>query len=127
MYNLSSKDYRKYIRDIKSKMHCSSNMKLSFISDFNERIKEYIAENSNVTIEKIIEEFGDSDEIANSFNSRNDTKDLEIKAKHYMYLKIIISALIIFVVMMIIFLIIMLLKYGGLITVTNPYLFVLKL
>lgn len=35
---LKSKEFKKYLRNIKSKMLCSSNIKLAFISSFKENI-----------------------------------------------------------------------------------------
>jgi len=87
---LKSKEFKKYLRNIKSKMLCSSNIKLAFISSFKENIQDFLFENPNSSIKEIREEFGEPEEIASSFKSYVNVELLHKKAKKYFFTKLFI-------------------------------------
>ncbi|NCB14301.1 MAG: hypothetical protein EOM78_22180 [Erysipelotrichia bacterium] len=118
---LNSKEYKKYLKDIKSKMLCSSNIKLAFISEFKENVKDFLFENPDSTMKDILEEFKETKEIADSFKSQVDIESLHKKAKKYLFTKLLI--LILFALFVLSFLIILFLiySYGGTTVVSDPY------
>lgn len=58
------KDYKKFLKKIQKELSCSSNLKLAFIRDFKEQIKDFLAH------------FGNPKEISDSFESHNDLSRL---------------------------------------------------
>ena len=98
---------KKYYKEIKGELTCSSNMKLALIKDLKDHIASYRSENPNCTIEAIVNNFGTPKEIASSFESRSDLDRLKKIAKKYKVLKILIPIIALFVVAIVTFTIIL--------------------
>lgn len=82
-------EVKKYLKDIKKELTCSSNLRLAFIHELKEQIKFFVNEEKDVTINDIIANFGDPKEIANSFTSHDDLQRLNKVANKYKYIRII--------------------------------------
>lgn len=98
------KDYKRFLKEIKKELTCSPNLKLAFIHDFKEQIKDVINE-QDITINDVITNFGNPKEIASSFESHNDLQRLNKIAKKYKYLKLLVLILSVIVVIALVFII----------------------
>lgn len=115
---LNKNDLKKYYTSIKKNLSCSFNMKSVFIKDLNERVSDFLEENSNSTMENIIENFGSPEEIAKSFDKDNEY--YKRKAKNRLIIEIIILVvLIICIIVSSIVICNLIQNLGGDITVTT--------
>ena len=79
---------KKYFKEIKKELTCSSNMRLALISELKKEVNYYIDQNVNCTIDNIIDNFGSAIEISSSFETRSDLEKLKKIARKYKLLKI---------------------------------------
>lgn len=63
------KDINIYLLEIKKGLKCGINIKKAFLSDFKNELVNYVDENPEVTIETIINEFGNPSQIITNFKS----------------------------------------------------------
>ncbi|MDD3171512.1 MAG: DUF6120 family protein [Bacilli bacterium] len=110
-----------YIKSVKSEINCSSNLKLAFISEFKQRILEFLNENPECNINDVIQEFGSPQQISKGFESQVNIEKLKKQAKKYFYIKIVAFVLLILLVVSCIFLIGMLGNLDGYIVVSDPH------
>lgn len=95
-----NKDIKKYCTEIKKQLSCSNNIKLAFISEFKNRIHEYIEEHpgEEITISDIENRFGTPENIALSFTSTEDMQYLHKKARKYIFYKVLSVVLLLLLV-----------------------------
>lgn len=63
------KDINIYLLEIKKGLKCGINIKKAFLSEFKNELENYVDENPEVTIETIINEFGNPSQIITNFKS----------------------------------------------------------
>ncbi len=80
---------KSYIKQLKSALVCSSSMKKAFISEVKRMVEELEMDHQVLTMEDLHREIGTPDEIARSFESREDIDKLKAKAKKYLRNKIV--------------------------------------
>ena len=90
---IRKKELRKYYNLIRKNLFCSYNMKKVLISDFSNRVNDFIFKNPNVDIQKIMDNFGSPEDIAKSFDTENIY--LKKKAKKLLIIEIILIVLMI--------------------------------
>lgn len=76
-----------YLKEIKDKLLCPNNVKKAFLKEIRQNIAD--AEIDIVSIEDLYREIGSPEEIARSFESRDDIEQIKAKAKKYTKIKII--------------------------------------
>lgn len=78
-----------YVKQLKTSLVCSTNMKKAFIDEVKHQITELENQIPVLTMEDLQREIGSPDEIARGFESREDIEKLKEKAKKYKKTKII--------------------------------------
>ncbi len=78
-----------YLKQLNASLICSTNMKKAFICEIKHQIAELENQVQVFTMEDLHREIGSPDEIARSFESRDDIEKLKEKAKKYKKAKII--------------------------------------
>ena len=78
-----------YVKQLKTSLVCSTNMKKAFIDEVKHQITELENQIQVLTMEDLQREIGSPDEIARGFESREDIEKLKEKAKKYKKTKII--------------------------------------
>ena len=101
------RDCKKYFKEIKKELTCSSNMRLALISELKKEITYYIDQNVDCTINNIIDNFGTAIEISSSFETRSDLEKLKKIAKKYTLLKIFLPIIALFLISIVTFTIIL--------------------
>ena len=115
---IRKKELRKYYNLIRKNLFCSYNMKKVLISDFSNRVNDFIFENPNVDIQKIMDNFGSPEDIAKSFDTENIY--LKKKAKKLLIIEIILIVLILLLVLFSIYIIReIIINLGGTIVITT--------
>lgn len=112
---------KKYLRDIKLNLGKNSDIKRAFMSEFSNEVKNYSLERSDITYEKLVEEFGSPSSIAMQFETEKDRDDLRKIAKKYKIIKLVSAFLIITLIIIVIALIDNLRSRNGHITLTNSF------
>ena len=111
------KDIKKYLSDVKKRLHCGFNLKKAFLSELKNEISNYLAEHQTATIENIINELGSPEQIVSNFKDY-DYNLLKRKVKFYLILEIFF---IILTLVLLVALIYTIYSIGGDITISNPY------
>lgn len=78
-----------YLKQLNASLICSTNMKKAFICEIKHQIAELENQVQVFTMEDLHREIGSPDEIARSFESRDDIEKLKEKAKKYKKAKIV--------------------------------------
>lgn len=107
-----------YLKDIKRNMICSNSIKKLFIKDFKNRIDEYLDENPNTSIDDIINNFGNPEDIVRSFN--DELEYYKNKSRKRLIIVIVISVVSLVIIGLLgVAIADMIKNYGGDITVTS--------
>lgn len=107
-----------YLKDIKRRMICSNSVKKLFIKDFKNRIYEFIDENPKTSIEEIINNFGNPEDIVRSFN--DELEYYKSKSRKQLIIVVVISVAALVVIGLLgVAIADMIKNYGGDITVTS--------
>ena len=107
-----------YLKDIKRNMICSNSIKKLFIKDFKNRIDEFIDENPNTSIDDIINNFGNPEDIVRSFN--DELEYYKNKSRKRLIIVIVISVVSLVIIGLLgVAIADMIKNYGGDITVTS--------
>ena len=78
-----------YVKEVKDKLLCPNNVKKAFLQEIRQNISNLENETGVLSIEDLYREIGSPDEIARSFESRDDIEQIKAKAKKYRKVKII--------------------------------------
>lgn len=84
---ITKKELNKYFRNIKRNMDFSFNVKRQVMLSVKHRVYEFIETNDNVTIDNLIEEFGECENISLSLKEE-ELEFFKKKAKLYLFLEI---------------------------------------
>lgn len=122
---INKKELRKYYSLIRKNLLCSINMKKVLISEFSNRVNEFIFENPNVDMQKIIDNFGSPDDIAKSFDTENIY--LKKKAKKLLIIEIILIVLLLLLIIFSIYIIHeIIINLGGTIVITTYWFLIVE-
>lgn len=78
-----------YIRQLRAALVCPNSIKKAFLIEIRRQIAELESQNPVLSMEDLHREIGSPDEIARSFENREDLDRLKAKAKKYTLIKII--------------------------------------
>ena len=72
-----------YVKEVKDKLLCPNNVKKAFLQEIRQNISNLENETGVLSIEDLYREIGSPDEIARSFESRDDIEQIKAKAKRF--------------------------------------------
>ena len=78
-----------YLRELRAALVCPNSIKKAFLIEIRRQIAELESQNPVLSMEDLHREIGSPDEIARSFENREDLDRLKAKAKKYTLIKII--------------------------------------
>ena len=78
-----------YLRQLRAALICPNSIKKAFLIEIRRQIAELESQNPVLSMEDLHREIGSPDEIARSFENREDLDRLKAKAKKYTLIKII--------------------------------------
>ena len=78
-----------YLRQLRAALVCPNSIKKAFLIEIRRQIAELESQNPVLSMEDLHREIGSPDEIARSFENREDLDRLKAKAKKYTLIKII--------------------------------------
>ncbi|MGM9666215.1 MAG: DUF6120 family protein [Eubacteriales bacterium] len=107
-----------YLKEIKDKLLCPNNVKRAFLKEIRQNIAD--AEIDIVSIEDLYREIGSPEEIARSFESRDDIEKIKARAKKF-HIIVAICAVISLLIISVLVYIIKEAKDDGNITVNISY------
>lgn len=93
---VADRDVKKYLRSVKKLLHCPRTQRNEFLRQLETNIYFYISENEVENMEKVKEEFGSAEEMAQSFLEECNAKTVSksIKANRRVSVALILIALI---------------------------------
>ena len=95
---IRKKELRKYYKTIRKKLYCPINMKHILMSEFSNRVLDFLESNQDADINTIINYFGTPDEIVRNFDINNVSLQNKVKKR-------IIIERILFIIILVIILI----------------------
>ena len=96
MDNNLEHDVKKYKRQVKANLLCSTNLSKQFLADFSGAIDNYIEENNITRLEEVQNHFGSPEQIARSFLAETDISLIrkKVRLKNFILLAVIAALLI---------------------------------
>ena len=93
---IRKKELRKYYKTIRKKLYCPFNMKHILMSEFSNRVLDFLESNQDADINTIINYFGTPDEIVRNFDINN------VSLKNKVKKRIIIERILFIIILVII-------------------------
>lgn len=96
MDNKLERDVKKYKRQVKANLLCSTSLSKQFLADFSDAIDNYIEENNVTRLEEVQNHFGSPEQIARSFLAETDISLIrkKVRLKNFILLAVIAALLI---------------------------------
>ena len=107
-----------YLKEIKDKMLCPNNAKKAFLKEIRENISN--AEIDVVSIEDLYREIGSPEEIAHSFESRDDIEKIKVRTKKLHIIVAICAVIALLIISALVYIVKEAIDYGS-ITVDTSY------
>ena len=107
-----------YLKEIKDKMLCPNNAKKAFLKEIRENISN--AEIDVVSIEDLYREIGSPEEIARSFESRDDIEKIKVRTKKLHIIVAICAVIALLIISALVYIVKEAIDYGS-ITVDTSY------
>lgn len=107
-----------YLKEIKDKLLCPNNVKKAFLKEIRQNIAD--AEIDIVSIEDLYREIGSPEEIARSFESRDDIEKIKARAKRFHIIVAICAVIALFIISALVYIVKEAIDYGN-ITVGTSY------
>ena len=107
-----------YLKEIKDKLLCPNNAKKAFLEEIRENISN--AEIDVVSIEDLYREIGSPEEIAHSFESRDDIEKIKVRTKKFHIIVAICAVIALLIISALVYIVKEAIDYGS-ITVDTSY------
>ena len=107
-----------YLKEIKDKLLCPNNAKKAFLKEIRENISN--AEIDVVSIEDLYREIGSPEEIAHSFESRDDIEKIKVRTKKLHIIVAICAVIALLIISALVYIVKEAIDYGS-ITVDTSY------
>ena len=107
-----------YLKEIKDKLLCPNNAKKAFLKEIRENISN--AEIDVVSIEDLYREIGSPEEIARSFESRDDIEKIKVRTKKLHIIVAICAVIALLIISALVYIVKEAIDYGS-ITVDTSY------
>ena len=107
-----------YLKEIKDKLLCPNNAKKAFLKEIRENISN--AEIDVVSIEDLYREIGSPEEIAHSFESRDDIEQIKVRTKKLHIIVAICAVIALLIISALVYIVKEAINYGS-ITVDTSY------
>ena len=107
-----------YLKEIKDKLLCPNNAKKAFLEEIRENISN--AEIDVVSIEDLYREIGSPEEIAHSFESRDDIEKIKVRTKKLHIIVAICAVIALLIISALVYIVKEAIDYGS-ITVDTSY------